>query len=113
MPVKPDRIPLQPLNRASQFIARRSGAFEDRSLAGPYDNARSKAGGRARKARFAPLPTVDHLNDGLGPPAFKICSWRASDAKHDLTLGDFLELCEKVIRHSGGSVRQNNTTTLD
>ena len=60
---------------------------------------------RAYKARFALLPTVDHLDDGLGPPAFKICSWRTNDAKHDLALGDFVELCEKVIRHNGGSVR--------
>ncbi len=72
----------------------------DWSLISTYENKRSKSGGRRYKATFALLPTVDHVNDGLGPADFKICSWRTNDAKHDLTLPEFLQLCEKVIRHN-------------
>ena len=77
----------------------------DWSLISTYDNKRSKSGGRRYKATFALLPTVDHVRDGLGPADFNICSWRTNDAKHDLTLPEFLELCEKVIRHNKGITR--------
>jgi hypothetical protein len=69
------------------------------SLLSTYENARSKADGRRYKATFALLPTVDHVNDGLGPADFEICAWRTNDAKNDLTLAEFMELCERVIRH--------------
>lgn len=78
-----------------------TGEKLDWSLISTYDNKQSKSGGRRYKATFALLPTVDHVSDGLGPADFKICSWRTNDAKHDLTLPEFIELCEKVIRYSG------------
>lgn len=77
-----------------------TGELLDWSLISKYENARSKADGRRYKASFALLPTVDHVNDGLGPADFKICSWRTNDAKNDLTLKDFIELCEKVVHHN-------------
>lgn len=77
----------------------------DWSLISTYENERSKSGGRRYKATFALLPTVDHVEDGLGPAAFKICCWRTNGAKNDLTLPEFLELCEKVIRHNKGVAR--------
>ena len=40
--------------------------------------------GRAYKAMFAYLPTVDHIHDGKGDPEFKICPWKVNDAKNDL-----------------------------
>ena len=66
-------------------------------LASKYDNEESKRGKRAYKAQFALLPTVDHIGDGLGPADFKICSWRTNDAKADLSFGEFIELCERVV----------------
>jgi hypothetical protein len=76
-----------------------TGEELDWSLISTYENARSKSEGRSYKARFALLPTVDHVNDGLGPADFKICSWRTNDSKSDLTLAEFHELCAKVIQH--------------
>lgn len=70
-------------------------------LIGRYDNAASRRGGRAYKKERADLPTVDHVGDGLGRPDFAICSWRVNDAKSDLTLGEFLELCREVLDFSG------------
>src|SRR5467141_3173963 len=52
---------------------------------------------RIYKARFALLPTVDHLGDGKGPADFKICGWRTNDAKGDLLLEDFVALCSRVV----------------
>lgn len=78
----------------------------DWTLISRYDNAESKAKRREYKAQFALLPTVDHVGDGLGPANFKICSWRTNDAKHDLTHGEFVDLCRRVIAYSelGNSV---------
>lgn len=64
-----------------------------------YDNKRAGAEGRAYKKSYADLPTVDHVGDGLGPADFAICSWRVNDAKNDLTMGEFLEVCRQVLRH--------------
>jgi hypothetical protein len=77
-----------------------TGTMLDWSLISTYKNDLSKSDGRRYKAQFALLPTVDHVNDGLGPADFKICSWRTNDAKNDLTLGEFVELCERVVSHN-------------
>ena len=82
-----------------------TGELLDWSLIGQYDNAASKEMRRHYKAKFARLPTVDHVGDGLGAADFKICSWRTNDAKHDLTHIEFVELCRRVVAHfDGGSV---------
>lgn len=73
------------------------------NLVSTYDNVRSAAGGRAYKKSFADLPTVDHVGDGLGLADFAICSWRVNDAKNDLTIEEFLEVCRQVLRHNGGA----------
>ncbi len=70
------------------------------NLISTYDNDISKNKGREYKATFADLPTVDHVNDGKGDPDFKICSWKVNDAKNDLSLEEFLDLCETVLRHN-------------
>ena len=69
-----------------------------------YDNAESKSGGRDYKKGFALLPTVDHVGDGMGPANFKICAWQTNDAKSDLTYGELVELCKKVIKAAKESV---------
>ena len=54
------------------------------SLISQYDNDESKENGRRYKHDFALLPTVDHVDDGMGAANFKICSWRTNDSKNDL-----------------------------
>lgn len=66
-------------------------------LISKYNNDESKQGRRGYKAKFALLPTVDHLGDGTGPADFAICGWRTNDAKGDLTLEEFLALCQRVV----------------
>lgn len=66
-------------------------------LISTYDNAKSKQHKREYKAKFALLPTVDHVGDGTGPADFRICAWRTNDAKNDLSFDSFLELCRKVV----------------
>lgn len=71
-----------------------------------YDNELSKDQGRAYKKRFAKLPTVDHIGDGLGKPRFVIASWRTNDAKNDLTIPEFLAVCRAVLKHHGYQVTE-------
>jgi hypothetical protein len=84
----------------------RCGAYDDYtgellewSLLGQYRNAESKAQKRLYKARFALLPSVDHIGDGLSGADFKICAWRTNDAKSDLTHEQFVALCRRVVAH--------------
>lgn len=62
-----------------------------------YHNNEAKKSGKQYKKKFAKLPTIDHVGDGKGRPIFKICSWEVNDAKSDLSLNEFLDLCERVI----------------
>lgn len=82
---------------ASQGRDAYTGEQLDWSLLSKYDNDESKQGRRGYKARFALLPTVDHIGDGTGPGDFKICGWRTNDAKGDLSLEEFIALCGKVL----------------
>jgi hypothetical protein len=63
-----------------------------------YDNAASKAGRREYKKQFALLPTVDHLDDGLGAPKFVICGWRTNDCKGDLSADELADFCRIFLR---------------
>lgn len=78
-----------------------TGENLDWSLISQYDNEKSKQLGRSYKKELAALPTLDHVGDGLGEPDFVISSWRTNDAKHDLTLQEFLALCTAVLKHHG------------
>ena len=66
-----------------------------------YNNDEAKLRRRAYKKEFGDLPTVDHVADGLGPADFVICSWRVNDAKNDLDLTEFLQVCRDVLAHAG------------
>lgn len=66
-------------------------------LLSTYDNLKSSEGRRSYKASFALKPTVDHVGDGTGPANFVICAWRTNQAKSDLSLEDFLDLCRRVV----------------
>lgn len=74
-----------------------TGEQLDWRLVSKYNNEESKQGKRTYKARFALLPTVDHVGDGSGPADFKICGWAINDAKGDLSLLDFVRLCHRVL----------------
>lgn len=78
-----------------------TGEFLDWTLISKYDNERSKQGGTTYKKTLAMLPTVDHAGDVPGDMNFRICSWRTNDAKSDMTLEEFIELCKKVLGHHG------------
>ncbi|MGD0349374.1 MAG: hypothetical protein ABSB84_03545 [Verrucomicrobiota bacterium] len=64
-----------------------------------YDNDESKQGKRGYKKKFADLPTVDHEDDGMCEPRFKICSWRTNDCKNDLTVEELVEFCRAFLEH--------------
>jgi hypothetical protein len=73
-------------------------------LLGTYDSRLSRLKRRVYKKALADLPTVDHVSVGHGPPDFAICSWRVNDAKHDLSIEEFLVLCRQVLNHLGDPV---------
>jgi len=68
------------------------------SLVSTFDNESAKAGRARYKKTFAMLPTIDHTFDGQGRPKFVICSWYVNDAKSDLTVDEFYQLCERVLK---------------
>ena len=63
------------------------------------DDDESKQGKREYKDLFADLPTVNREDEELGKPRFKICSWRTSDCKNDLTVGELLRFCHEFIEY--------------
>jgi hypothetical protein len=84
-----------------------TGEALDWHLISKYDNEESKNGRHSYKSGFALLPTVDHVSAGATEASFRICSWRANDAKNDLSVEDFLNLCERVLVHAGYSVAKS------
>lgn len=78
-----------------------TGEKLDWSLISKWSNEESKKGKRLYKAKFSLLPTVDHVGERTGSPNFLICSWRTNDAKGDLSLAEFINLCQKVLAHNG------------
>jgi hypothetical protein len=80
-------------------------------LISKYNNDESKQGRRIYKARFALLPTVDHLGDGTGSADFKICSWRTNGAKGDLSIEEFVALCARVVAANKSLKPTPKTTT--
>ena len=81
-----------------------TGEKLDWSLISRYDNEKSRKDGSRYKHDFAFLPTVDHVRGENSQLAFKICGWRTNDAKNDLELKEFLDLCRIVLKHHGYSV---------
>ena len=81
-----------------------TGEKLDWTLIGSYANDASKEQKRKYKHTSRYSSTIDHVSDGLGLADFRICSWRTSDAKHDLTEVQFLDLCRAVLDHHGFAV---------
>jgi hypothetical protein len=74
-----------------------TGELLEWHLISKYDNDSSKAGRHQYKAKFALLPSVDHLDAGASEASFRICAWRTNDAKNDLTVEAFVDLCKRVV----------------
>jgi len=83
-----------------------TGEQLDWSLISTYDNDASKLGRHAYKAGFALLPTIDHVASDATSASFKICGWRTNDAKHDLSVDSFIDLCRFVLEHAGYRVEK-------
>jgi len=81
-------------------------------LISTYCNESSRAGRRRYKATLALLPTVDHVGDGLGPADFRICAWRTNDAKNDLSLPEFIDLCRRVVAQFESNSRAGDPSPL-
>jgi hypothetical protein len=77
-----------------------TGERLDWSLVSTWDNDDAERDGRVYKARFARMPSVDHVGDHTHPLEFVICCFRTNDAKNDLSSGDFLALCRAVVEHA-------------
>ena len=69
-------------------------------LISKYDNDAAKDGGREYKKQFGDLPTVDHIGDNSDELLFNICSWRTNDAKNDLTLDEFMQVCKEILEYN-------------
>ena len=74
-----------------------TGEQLDWGLISKWDNIEARKGGKEYKRRFALLPSIDHVGDGLGKADFRICAWRTNDAKSDLSDKEFCDLCKLVI----------------
>jgi hypothetical protein len=101
-----DKATTKEYKRAIHQAVERSGGFDEYTglplqwdRISKYNNTESGQRGREYKKKFGDLPTVDHVGDGLGPADFCICSWRVNDAKNDLTLAEFLDVCRAVLAH--------------
>lgn len=88
-----------------------TGEKLDWTLISKYTNAESEIGRHHYKAGFALLPTVDHVDASFSSLSFKICAWRTNDAKSDMSVGIFLNLCERVLTHAGYAVTAPETST--
>jgi hypothetical protein len=85
---------------ASGGLDEYTGEALDWHLVSTYDNDESKKYRRKYKSLFFLLPTIDHVDDGLGEPNFKICGWRTNDVKADLTHAELIAFCRCVLDHS-------------
>jgi hypothetical protein len=85
-----------------------TGELLDWSIIGKFENDAAKAGRSPYKRAFWLLPTVDHTFDERGKQKFVICSWKVNDAKSDLTLKEFHELCESVLRYRDATTTSAN-----
>lgn len=81
-----------------------TGEQLDWARIGTYDNDESKAGRHGYKAQHALLPTIDHVDAGASEASFRVCAWRTNDAKNDLSVASFLELCQRALEHAGFTV---------
>ena len=103
--LRPDITKIEYKKRIHEAVIRSEGkdAYTgetlDWSLLSTWNNEKAKEHGSRYKSQFALLPSVDHVSERRGPTDFTICAWRTNAAKNDLSVEDFVQLCEKVIKH--------------
>ncbi len=53
------------------------------------------------KRKFKNLPTLEHVyrEDVSITLEFVICGWAVNDAKNDLSIDEFIELCKEVVEY--------------
>ena len=78
-----------------------TGEELDWSLISQFNNDSAKELKGDYKHGFALLPTVDHVGNRIGAAEFKICGWKTNDAKNDLDMPTFLDLCRVVLEYNG------------
>ena len=78
------------------------------NLLSKYRNEDSKKGRHKYKAKFGLLPTVDHVSAASRSASFRICGWRTNDSKHDLSIEEFITLCQRVVQHAGFHVEKRS-----
>jgi hypothetical protein len=76
-----------------------TGEALDWGLLSKYDNEESRIGRATYKAKFALLPSVDHVLVEDGRFDFVVCGWRTNNAKADLSHKEFVALCCMVVGH--------------
>jgi len=76
----------------------------DWGLIGSYRSDQAQKNGRDYKRLYFGLPTVDHLDDGLGQPDFQICRWDTNDCKNDLTDDELEAICIRILTAKGYDV---------
>jgi hypothetical protein len=52
-----------------------------------------------REKEFSLLPTVDHTDPSSPLVGFEICSWLVNDSKGNLSAGEYVEFCGRVVAH--------------
>ncbi len=83
-----------------------TGENLDWTLLSKWDNSLAEKGGSQYKREFALLPSVDHVTERRGNSEFVICAWRTNDAKNDLSVAEFIELCRRVLGHLQSATKQ-------
>jgi len=81
-----------------------TGKKLDWSKINTWNNADAKKI-RGYKREFKNLPTVEHIfRENIEKNLeFAICGWAINDAKNDLTIEEFIELCNDVITYNSAS----------
>lgn len=91
--------------KASKGIDAYTGKPLDWTLIGTYDNETAKVEKRKYREKYMMLPTVDHVDDGLGAPNFKICAQATNDCKSHLSHKELIQFCRDVIEHHQNMAR--------
>ncbi len=94
------RVAIQKAVCESKGLDAYTGEHMHWNLISTFNNDEAKKGKSEYKKRFKDMPTVDHEEGFQSKLKFKICAWAVNDAKSDLSLKDFVELCKQIIKYN-------------
>ena len=94
------RIALHEAVKLSEGLDHYTGKKLDWHLIGSWDNKKAKEI-QGYKRKFKNLPTLEHVyrEDVSITLEFVICGWAVNDAKNDLSIDEFIELCKEVVEY--------------